>query len=318
MDVLSDVLAVVRLSGAIFVDVDVTAPWSAQSPPTSELKRALPGSRHLMSYHLVTAGEVWATPTSGEALRLAAGTMVIFPHGSAHAVGSDPSLGPGAAIETSHLPVALSRPYVIRGGGNGPERAKLICGFFGCDAQPFNPLLSSLPEIIILSASDDRSGDLGVFVRLAVAEVNAGSPGGTAMLGRLGELMLIEALRRYMRDDIEETSGWIRGMRDPNIGRAIASIHDDPLQAWTLESLARQAGMSRTKFAAAFHRLVEITPMEYVASWRLQRAAHCLASGGNIAEAAMQAGYESESSFSRAFRKRTGVAPGAWRKTMLG
>jgi AraC-like DNA-binding protein len=318
MDVLSDVLAVVRLSAAIFVDVDVTAPWSAQSPPTRDLKRALPGARHLMSYHLVTAGEAWATPENAEPIHLPAGTMIVFPHGSGHAVGSNPSLGPGERIVTPHLPVALSRPYVIRGGGAGSERAKLVCGFFGCDAQPFNPLLDCLPETILLSAHDSGSGDLGVFFQLAAAEANAGHPGSAATLNRLGELMLIEALRRYMREDRAHAPGWIGGMRDPQIGRALAAIHKDPLHPWTIERIAREAGMSRTRFASAFHDLVGLTPMDYVTNWRLQLGAHCLASGASIAAAAAQSGYESSSSFSRAFQRKTGHAPGAWRREVLG
>jgi len=313
VDVLSDVLTVVRLSGAIFVDVDVTAPWYAHTPPTTDLKNALPGSRHLMSYHLVTAGEVWATPADGVPLRLPAGTMIIFPHGSAHVLGSDPALGPGTVIDTHNLPVALNRPYLIRGGGDGPDRCKLICGFFGCDGLPFNPLLASLPETIVLTMNDDQAGDLGVFFRLAVAEANAGAPGGAATLGRLGELMLIEALRRYMQNGRPEITGWIGGMRDPQLARAIEAVHARPLHPWKLELLAREAGMSRTSFSQRFHQLMEITPMEYVTSWRMQLAAACLASGGKIAAAAAQAGYESEASFARAFQKRTGVTPGKWR-----
>lgn len=313
VDPLSDVLSIVRLSGAIFFDVDVSAPWSARSPPTRDLIEVLPEARHLMSYHIVTEGDVWAVVEGDPPLRMSAGTMIVFPHGDPHMVGSDPALGSGESIETYRLPLHLKRPHLIRGGGHGASRSKMICGFFGCDSKPFNPLLASLPSRIVVSATDAGAGDLGVFFRLAIAEANVKSPGGAAMLERLGELMLIEAIRRYMRDTGVAGASWFAGMADPNIGESIRAIHSAPTERWTLNALARLSGMSRSAFAAKFLSLVGTTPMAYLLGWRMQLAASRLAGGATVKSAAETAGYESEAAFSRAFRKATGVSPGQWR-----
>ena len=165
MDPLSDVLTVVRLSGAIFYDVDVSGPWSAVSPPARELRRSFPGSRHLMAYHLVTEGEVWALPEHAVPIRMRPGSMIVFPHGDPHAVASDPALTDNDITQDHRLLLPLRPPYRIRGGGGAVRRAKMICGFFGCDAKPFNPLLAALPRAILVDAADEDAGDLGTFFR---------------------------------------------------------------------------------------------------------------------------------------------------------
>src|SRR5690606_14400143 len=159
------------------------------------------------------------------------------------------------------------------------------------------------------------AGDLGVFFRLAIAEANVKSPGGAAMLERLGELMLIEAIRRHMRDTGVAGASWLAGMADPNIGESIRAIHAAPTERWTLNALARLSGMSRSAFAAKFLSLVGTTPMAYVLGWRMQLAASRLAGGATVKSAAETAGYESEAAFSRAFRNATGVSPGLWRRS---
>lgn len=308
-------LSVVRLSGALFFDVDVSSPWSARSPPAGDLVNVLPGARHLMSYHLVIEGEVWAVVGDQPPARVPAGAMIVFPHGDPHMVGSDPALGEGELIDTHRLPLDLRPPYLIRGGGSGGGKARMVCGFFGCDARPFNPLLRSLPASILVDAMDRDAGDLGVFFRMAVAEANAKGPGAAAMLERLGELMLIEALRRYMRTLSVTDSNWLSGIADPQLGEAIRAVHAAPGRRWTLRDLARRAGMSRSAFAARFAAVLGVTPMGYVSGWRMQLAASCLANGGAIALAAGKAGYDSEAAFSRAFKKTTGQSPGRWRET---
>lgn len=315
MDPLSDVLAVVRLSGAIFYDVDVSAPWSATSPAVSELKRALPGSRHLMAYHIVREGEVWALPVHGDPIHLRTGSMIVFPHGDAHAVASEAGMGGEDPRNATDIKLTLRPPFLVRGGGLEGPRTKMICGFFGCDAKPFNPLLSCLPPVILVDATTEDSGDLGVFFRLAVGEVNAGALGGTATLQRLGELMLIEAIRRHMRERASTDMNWLSALLDTHIGQAIRAIHAEPTKGWTVAALAKHAGMSRTSFAERFTELAATTPMNYVRLWRMQLAAGTLADGGTVSAAAQIAGYESEASFSRAFQKATGQAPGIWRSS---
>lgn len=313
LDPLSDVLAVVRLSGAIFYDVDVTAPWSAASPGSGDLKQALPGSKHLMAFHIVRQGEVWALPRDGDPISLKRGSMIVFPHGDAHAVASEAGMRGDDPRSVNDIRLTLRPPYLVRGGGSEDRRTKMICGFFGCDAKPFNPLLACLPPVIIVDATDENAGDLGVFFRLAVSEVNAGAPGGTATLQRLGELMLIEAIRRHMRERASSEMNWLSALLDSHVGAALRAIHAEPTKDWTVADLAKHAGMSRTAFAERFTGLAATTPMNYIRSWRMQLAAGALADGGTVSAAAHIAGYESQASFSRAFQKATGMAPGAWR-----
>ena len=313
VDVLSDVLRAIRLTGAVFVDVDAKAPWSARTPPARTLlPMVMPGADHLMSFHIVTEGHVWAV-TDTETLQLTAGTIIVFPQGTSHVVCSDPALPQGDGIDPFRLKSSAAPPYRIKGGGTGPDRSRMICGFFGCDAKPFNPLLSALPDVITGDAASEDAGDLAVFYRLAASEANASSPGGAATLVRLCELMLIEAIRRYLRTS-NASQGWLAGLSDPQIGRALIAIHKHPTHSWTVETLAGEAALSRTVFADRFSALINETPMAYVARWRLQLAALRLAEGGTVAAAAAEAGFDGEASFSRAFKRSTGHSPASWRK----
>ncbi len=313
VDVLSDVLRAIRLTGAVFVDIDVKAPWSARTPSAlTLLPMIMPGADHLMSFHLITEGTVWAV-TDTRTLQLFPGTIIVFPQGRSHVVCSDPALPQGQGIDPFRLRSSAVPPYRIKGGGTGPDRARMICGFFGCDAKPFNPLLAALPDVITGDAASEDAGDLGVFYHLAAAEANAASPGGGATLVRLCELMLVEAIRRYLRTS-NVSEGWLAGVSDPQIGRALVAIHDDPTRSWTVETLAGEAALSRTVFAERFEALIHQTPIAYVASWRLQLAALRLAQGGTVAAAAAEAGYDGEASFSRAFKRSTGQSPARWGK----
>lgn len=313
IDVLSDVLRVIRLTGAVFIDVDAKAPWSARTPPARTLlPLVMPGADHLMSFHIVTEGIVWAV-TDREELQLPTGTIIVFPQGTSHVVCSDPALPHSDGLDPFRLRSSAAPPYRIRGGGIGPDRSRMICGFFGCDAKPFNPLLTALPDVITSDAASENAGDLGLFYRLAVAEANASSPGGAATLVRLCELMLIEAIRRYLQNS-NVSQGWLAGLSDSQIGRALTAIHSNPTHGWTVEALAREAALSRTVFADRFNALINETPMAYVAGWRMQLAALRLAEGGTVAAAAAEAGYDGEASFSRAFKRSTGHSPASWGK----
>jgi AraC-like DNA-binding protein len=175
--------------------------------------------------------------------------------------------------------------------------------------------LEGLPPMI--RAGDPRDGAggwLGQFIRFALAEVSEKRPGGDTVLTKLSELMFIDVLRRYVEALPPQNTGWLAGLRDPHIGKALSLIHDQPAADWTIETLAKQSGMSRTVLAERFANLVGIPPMQYLAKWRMQIASELLSGGtANMASIAAKIGYESEAAFSRAFKKMIGVPPSAWR-----
>jgi AraC-like DNA-binding protein len=201
-------------------------------------------------------------------------------------------------------------------GGGGQERARLICGFLGCDARPYNPLLAALPSVIHLSASGSNSsaGWLGTLQTIAVKESRSARAGGENVLARMAELMFVEAIRRYLEILPAAHTGWLAGLRDPIVGQALAALHGEPKSAWTVDRLARLVGLSRSVFAERFTGMVGEPPMQYLALWRMQLASRLLMDGRRVAEVSGAVGYESEAAFSRAFKKLVGQAPATWRR----
>jgi AraC-like DNA-binding protein len=309
MDPLSDVLRVVRLSGAHFFRAAASGTWGIEAAPARELSpRILPGSEHLISYHLVLTGGCWGGVKGQPLIRLEAGDVILFPHGHAHVMGSGPEMG------TSLLPVHAVPRFPQSSEFGDPARADvtLVCGFFGCDLAPFNPLAASLPSQLRMRGLSD--GLVGVFARQVVEETMAGRAGADSMLTRLAELMFIEVLRCHLESLPAGQGGWLAGVRDPLVGRALALLHERPGYHWTLAELATAAASSRSSLAERFTQLVGVPPMQYLAEWRMQVAAGLLKeTGATVAAVAGEVGYESEAAFSRAFKKATGSSPGAWR-----
>jgi AraC-like DNA-binding protein len=316
-DTLSDVLRAVRLTGAVFVDVDVTVPWSAWASNAAKLLPVImPGAQHLISYHLVSEGECYAVPVGREAIRLQAGDVIVFPHGDAHALASEANLPRGEGFDVNRIKPTKQRPYRIHGGGGG-DRVKVICGFLGCDVRPFNPLLAALPREIYCSGRDSSANArLSQLYQMAVAESHDQRIGGESVLAKLSELMFIEVVRRYLETLPAEQTGWLAGLRDRHVGHALSLLHDQPGHEWTLDELAKEVGLSRSALAERFTLFVGLPPIQYLAKWRMQMAAGLLTDGqASIAQVAVEVGYDSEAAFSRAFKKIVGVPPATWRKT---
>jgi len=314
-DALSDVLKTVRLTGAAFFDVVGKAPWVAEQPPRDViLPLVLPGAEHLISYHVVTEGGCYAALLGEEPITVSAGEVVVFTHGDRHVMSSKPGM---RAIDTGGAfgPGAEQLPFALSYGEDGPVSAKLVCGFLACDALPFNPLLENLPRV--LTAGDrggSEAGWIGQFIRVAVAESSDKRAGGEGVLAKLSELMFIEVVRRYLETLPAERVGWLAGLRDPFVGRALSLLHAEPARTWTIEELARSVGLSRSVLAERFADIVGLPPMQYLAQWRMQIAAGMLAnSNSNMASIAAEIGYESDASFSRAFKKIVGMSPSEWR-----
>lgn len=316
-DALSDVLKTVRLTGATYFDVVAKAPWVAESPPREMiLPKILPGAEHLIAYHVVTEGRCFANIVGEAPVEVAAGEVIVFTKGDPHVLASNPGMravpaAPGALdVATGQL------PFFIDYGGDGPTSAKLVCGFLACDAQPFNPLLDNLPPVIkVGDPQGSDAGWLGQLIRLAMTESADKRAGGESVLARLSELMFIEVVRRYLEVLPPEQTGWLAGLRDPFVGKALSLLHAGPARDWTIEDLAKGVGLSRSVLAERFADFVGMPPMHYLSKWRMQIASGLLSDGGvNIATVAAEVGYGSEAAFSRAFKKMVGVSPSAWRR----
>src|SRR5579883_914539 len=314
-DALSDVLKTVRLTGATFFDVVACAPWVAEQPTREQvLPKILPGGGHLISYHVVTEGECWASVIGGEAIHLVEGDIVVFTRGDAHVMSSAAGMRAEPVTQADVDAIAAGQlPFVKILGTSGAPTVKLVCGFLACDARPFNPLFDNLPPVITSSWLVNGPSWLGHFITLARAESSSRRAGAESMLAKLSELMFIETLRRYIETLPPGQIGWLAGLRDPLVGKALSLLHSRPARDWTIEELAREAGTSRSVLAEQFNGMVGLPPMQYLANWRMQLASGLLNTGNNIASVAAEVGYGSEAAFSRAFKKIVGVPPSAWR-----
>jgi AraC-like DNA-binding protein len=320
MDAVSDVLRVVRLSGAVYLNGTLTAPWCMIGRADAALCAAyLPRSERVVSYHLITEGSCWAQlvddPTS--ALRLTAGELLVVPQGEAHLMGSNLDISPAPTdlLLSGQMEAAPGEVMTLSYGGGGTP-TRIVCGFLACDDTLSNPLLSSLPRIFKIDMRNDpRAAWLESSLKFAVAETADSRAGGTAILARLSELLFVEAVRCCIESLPPDQTGWLAGVRDRFVGRALSLLHARPVHPWTVDELARKVGLSRSALAQRFTELLGQPPMQYLARWRMQIAAQeLLASSKSLAAVAEQIGYESEAAFSRAFRREFGMPPAGWRK----
>jgi AraC-like DNA-binding protein len=316
VDVLSDVLRGVRLTGAVYFDFDLSSPWVLESPPAADIVgKVIPGAQRLIEYHLIARGSGWGHAPGHPPIRLTEGDILVLPQGDAHALSSAPGLR--APLDMSPFAQPFKQlPVAYQIGGGGPERARVVCCFLGCDERPYNPLLTALPAVIHLSASSSQStsGWLGTLLKIAASESGTARAGTENVLSRISELIFVEAIRRYIETLPPSQTGWLAGLRDPMVAQALAALHSEASALWTVEGLARLSGLSRSVFAERFTAMVGHPPMQYLALWRMQLAARLLAAGDGVAAVSAAVGYESEAAFSRAFKKLVGHAPGLWRR----
>jgi AraC-like DNA-binding protein len=303
----------------VYFDFELSSPWVAEAPPAREIAaNVMPGAQRVIEYHLVARGACWGNVVGEPPLRLNAGDLVVFPQGDRHVLSSEPGLR--AAPDMSlYVRPTTPLPLVYERGGGGPDRARIVCCFLGCDERPFNPLLTALPRTIHLSGAGNEatSGWLATLLNIAVRESSTVRAGRDNILARLSELMFVEAIRRHIETLPAAETGWLAGLGDPVAGQALAALHAEPARPWTVERLARAVGVSRSVLAERFTEMVGQPPMQYLALWRMQRASRLLLEGESVAEAAGVVGYESEAAFSRAFKKLVGRAPATWRRANL-
>ena len=320
MDVLSDVLRAVRLTGALYFDVSAAHPWIATTPSMKQIGTAvMPGAGHVIPFHVMVSARGWARPEPEDAALPAAsfepGDIVMFPHGEGHLLTSDVARWECPPPDPSFYAAAAEsgEPFTVISIGGGGERAGFVCGYLGCDASPFNPLLSALPRMLVVKGqgSDALMREL---LRAALEQKASGKAGAATLVARAGELMFLQALRQHMDSLPDSASGWLAGLRDEQVGRALQLIHAQPAADWSLASLAKQSGVSRSVLAERFARFTGEPPMRYVGRWRMQLAATLLTDGASVGRVADGVGYRSEAAFQRAFKKYVGVTCGEWRK----
>jgi AraC-like DNA-binding protein len=268
---------------------------------------------------VVTEGRCVATPKDGPPIPLEAGEVIVFTQAQPHVMASraGASATPPSA-DVLEVAAAGARPFRIN-LGHGSVSAKLVCGYLACDARPFNPLIEYLPPVMTVRDSDHgRTGWTARFIELALAEAAEHRAGRDSVLTKLSELMFIDVVRRYLEALPPEQEGWLAGLRDPFVGKALSLMHAQHAHNWTLEELARQCGLSRSAMAERFARMVGLPPMHYLTRWRMQIASELLLGGrSNLASIAADVGYGSEAAFSRAFKNLTGLAPTVWRRSRV-
>lgn len=314
MDALSDVLRVVRLTGGVFLDAEFTAPWCVTAKVVPEDCRPfLADPAHVIAYHYVVAGRLFLQVEDDPPTQVRAGEIVLLPRNHAHRLGSSLTLRP---VSADHLIRPSSEGGLARiSYGGGGEPTHIVCGFLGSAAN-HNPLVAALPKVLKL---DIRGGAGGHWMessfQFAASELSSGRTGSETVLSKLSELLFVEAVRRYIATSPSEQKGWLAGLRDRFVGRALALLHAGLAHSWTADELAREVGLSRSAFAERFTTLIGEPPMRYLTTWRMQCAGQRLReSHASVSQVASEVGYESEAAFHRAFKREFGVSPAIWRK----
>jgi AraC-like DNA-binding protein len=314
MNPLLDALRSFRVVGGIFLDWKFTAPWCvATSPckPGSIGSGSTPPS-HVIAYHYVKNGRLRLQLRNRKEICVEAGEIVIFPTNKGHKLGSNLRLTAVNARELLRSATKGDVPRIEHGGGG--ECTEVMCGFLGVDSLN-DPLVAMLPDVLKLDIRRSQSSDwIESSLRFAALETAARRASSHAILAQLAECLFIEAVREYLESLPDQRQGWLAGMSDPVVGRALNLLHRQKEHPWTVDELAEKVGRSRSSFADRFTRIMGEPPIRYIAKLRLRLAAQKLrTSHDSIAQVGIQAGYQSEAAFSRAFKRELGASPSVWR-----
>jgi AraC-like DNA-binding protein len=319
MDVLSEMLKVIRLDGALFFNAELSSPWCLREPSSEEIAPFLsPAGGRVILYHFVIDGQLYARLPGQGRVNLSPGDIVVFPHGDQHFLSNGLPEKPVDALKT--FSKNLSEGLKLARFGGGGEVTRLVCGYLVCEPRLSDIISSGLPKMLKVSLTDEPSGQwLSDSIRHLVGEENQSDVGSGVIMTKLSEVLFMETLRRYINEIPTDQNGWMAGARDPVVGQALALMHGDPSNEWSVAGLARQVGVSRTRLAERFRRLLGDSPMAYLAKWRLKLGAEeLLTTDESIAEVAASVGYGSESSFNRAFRREFGHPPAQFRRMHRG
>lgn len=318
MDALSDVLKSVRLEGAVYLNAEFTAPWCIRGEcSVASVRERLAGAEHVAFFHFLIEGQCKARLTDGgEVLDVAAGELILIPQDDRHLLGSDVRMAPMEADTLVSADAPADTDFVQLRHGGGGAVTRFVCGYIACSRSMSRPLFKALPRLSRIPIGEGPAAALmRELLRVGVRESSASRPGADSMLAKVSELLFVEAMRGYVATLPPGGTGWLAGIRDPQVGRALSLMHGDPARAWTVDELAHDAALSRSALAERFAALVGEPPMQYLMRWRLALAAQSLrASREAIGRVAERAGYESEAAFNRAFKREFGLPPAAWRK----
>lgn len=315
-DLLSDVLSRIRLSGAVFLRGEYSAPWTFDSPESRDLVDLLaPGAQRLILFHIVREGAAWVG-ARGERIDLEPGDLAVLPHADRHLMGSRPDKAEPIPIADLLPPPPWQGVPVCRFEGGG-QTTGVVCGYLKCDELLFNSFMRRLPPVFRVRPPAGPIADMiKACINYALDERSHPRSGSAPLTTRMPELLLIEALRLYSEDAASDT-GWLAAISDPVVGRALALLHAEPARQWTVEELAGCAAASRSVLDERFRRLLGQPPIRYLAEWRMQLAADLMKdTPAKLAAIAATVGYGSEEAFGRAFRRYLGISPGQWRSKL--
>jgi AraC-like DNA-binding protein len=312
MDVLSDVLKNVRLSGALLFFAEYRTPWCVSCPPSEMIAPLLvPGARRLVIFHIVIDGSCLVNKPDEPPVQLDAGDAILMAQGDPHVLADEAGREPAPLVELLPMPPWKNAPYLVHGGSGALTR--VLCGFLHCADAQLSPFLASLPPMVHIEGKDGVASTLLPVQRMLIEEAREEKPGYSCVLSRLTETFFVEALRRHMAGSDRDSSRALAALKDPVVGDALARLHDEPLRDWNVEELAREVAVSRSLLASRFAASMGCPPMQYLTRWRLLIAARRLHEGHeSIAAVAASIGYESEAAFNRAFKRHLGSPPATW------
>ena len=304
VDPLGEALHFLRMTGVLYCRAEFTAPWAL----------ALPAFEDCLMFHVVTSGRCLVELEGCEDHELQSGQFALVPHGNGHRLRSEYGVTPVNLFDLPREQVSDRYEILRHGGGGAPTT--ITGGAVRFDHPAAYRLVSLLPKVITVDAwnSPERES-IQSTLRLMAVEAQELRPGGEAVVTRLADILVIQAIRSWMAQDPAAQTGWLGALQDKQIGRALALVHRDPSHPWTVESLANEVAMSRSAFTARFTTLVGEPVMHYVARWRMNVALTWLkADNVPLVEVAGRLGYESEAAFRRTFKRVTGFSPGAVRR----
>lgn len=305
-DALSQILSALKMRGTVYFHTHFTPPWSVQ----------VPAYRRVARFHMSIRGNCWVRVASEpQPINLGTGDLVVIPHGAAHVLSDDPAREPVALDEVVSRSGYNGRGALAYGGSGGGQASQLFCGHFEFDEGAIHPLLTALPSSIHIPNTESMNAIwLDPVMRFVASEVMGGRAGADAIVYRLTEIVFIQVVRSFV-DRAGEAAGCLAGVLDEHLGKALSVVHLAPERPWTVEAMAREAGLSRTVFAERFTRLIGMTPFGYITQWRMHVARrHLMDTERSLVEIAEATGYQSESAFARAFKRQFGVSPGNLRR----